>query len=339
MGRRARIETREAPRARRLGPFVALLLLCAPARAVAQPQPAPPAPSQANRDAAAAAFAEGERAFAAGDYQRAARSFAQAYALAPHPAALWNTARAWHEAGELARAANLFAKYLREAPAGAPDRGSATKALEDLSRKLGRIDVFAPGLADVRVDDTPADGGIVYVSPGTHVIRARAKSGVLQRTREVEAGAVIEVALVGEAVDPASPPRDPAPPPAASTPLPLKLATPPGEGSLPTPPAPTQPSSRGWSPIVVSVGVAVTAVLAGVTIGSGVDTLNTRDRFDRNPIEANRAAGEDAQLRTNVLLGVTIGSAALTAVAAIWLVEWSTPTPSARGAPKSHGAR
>src|SRR5262249_35778251 len=67
-------------------------------------------------DEAAKDFADGERAFKAGDFVGAATHFEAAFQKAPHYAPLWNAARAWHRAGSLARAATLYARYLRESP-------------------------------------------------------------------------------------------------------------------------------------------------------------------------------------------------------------------------------
>src|SRR5580658_7681957 len=79
-----------------------------------------------NRAEAGARFEEGTKAFDAGDFRRAAAAFEAAYRLAPNTDVLWNAARAWQRAGEAARAATLYSRYLRDAPPVAPDRGTAT---------------------------------------------------------------------------------------------------------------------------------------------------------------------------------------------------------------------
>src|SRR5258708_39824655 len=66
-----------------------------------------------DRRQAAKDFADGDRAFKEGDYRGAAVAYERAYARVPHHSALWNAARAWQRAGELARAANHYAHYLR----------------------------------------------------------------------------------------------------------------------------------------------------------------------------------------------------------------------------------
>jgi hypothetical protein len=61
----------------------------------------------------------------------------------------------------------------------------------------------------------------------------------------------------------------------------------------------------------------------GLTIWSGTDTLSARDTFDAAMTEENLQSGRAKQTRTNVLLGVTLGVAALTGAAAIFFVDWS----------------
>ena len=52
------------------------------------------APGEGDRSAARF-FAEGQKAFSAGDYPRAGEQFEAAYKERPHHAPLWNAARSW----------------------------------------------------------------------------------------------------------------------------------------------------------------------------------------------------------------------------------------------------
>jgi hypothetical protein len=70
-------------------------------------------------------------------------------------------------------------------------------------------------------------------------------------------------------------------------------------------------------------GLGATAVLGGVTIWSGVDTLNTKDEFDKDPSPKKRDEGEQAELRTNVLIGTTGVLAAATVVIGVFFTDWS----------------
>lgn len=279
---------------------------------LAQGLPGDPAtPDAADRQAAAAHFQKGEAAFKAGDFRAAGQSFDAAYESAPHHSPLWNGARAWQEAGEPARAANRYAQYLRESPEAAPDRGAAKAALDALVPGLGVLripsDVGDPVVDGERVRDR----GAHYVSPGDHDVRGEVTGTMVTTRVTVRAGEqrLVELAppqpttpVPGTAVSP--PPPAPAPPPATS----------------PEADAPAK-SSSGW-PLWIALTSGGLTVLAGAhTIWSGVDTLNARDEFDREPTEAKLEDGRRRQTRTNFLLGLTTAFGAFTVVSLV-LTDW-----------------
>ena len=296
---------------------ILLGLLLAMTAAVAFAQPTPTADA---RKEAAKAFAEGVKAFAAKDYVLAASRFDEAYRLAPHPNALWNEAQALQRAGEGPRAANTYAKFLREAPSDAHDLADATKALADLARKLVRVDFTASGFDTVLLDDARVEPPSVYVEPGRHVLEGRKGDQVARTEVSGEAGSVVAATLTPPA--PAAS-QEPAPSAIAGASSSPAATAPPATTTAP--PAPTTPdvTPHGWSPTVVYVDSAVTAVLLGATIWSGADALSFKNgTYDATPDGPNYDQGKRREVRTNVLLGFTLGAAALTAVAAIWLVDW-----------------
>src|SRR5690349_6099727 len=158
----------------------------------------PQAVSAEDRKAAAKAFNDGEKAFAAGDFEHAGEAFDAAYKLAPHIDPLWNAAQAWHRAGEDAKAANRYAKYLRDAPPDAADRNNASLALQELGKRLGRVDLYAPNVKDTTIDGAPIDGPTVYTNPGTHVISGKSGDHDITRKITVDAGGVVSAELVDE---------------------------------------------------------------------------------------------------------------------------------------------
>jgi hypothetical protein len=252
-----------------------------------------------DKQAAQEQFAEGQRAFAAGDFRHAAEAFEEAYRKKPHYSPLWNAARSWQKAGESTRAANLYARYLREAPATARDRDQATASLAELAARLGRIVVQAQGGTDVRIDGKPVEGDGLYVPPGEHVVEGKFESAAARRVVTVDGGKVLSVTLE---------------PPRAETPDKQAVVV------TPPPPRSEEPGLRlPWT--VVLVGGVLTAAGAGVTIWSGLDTNAKRRAFDGAPTQANLDDGKDRQLRTNIALAVTGGLAVLTGVAALF-VDW-----------------
>jgi hypothetical protein len=244
-------------------------------------------------DRAARAFAEGQQAFDAKDYARAAEQFEAAYADKPHHAPLWNAARSWHRAGESVRAANLYARYLREAPPDARDRDNATAALAELSPHIGRLELHTVGVAHVTVDGVVPNGETVYVAPGEHVVEA---DGALGKTVSVQAGETASVTLT---------PLPPPPPPEI----------------LPKPERPKKP----LSPIVVYAGGALSLVAGGLFIGSGLDTVSKYDAYKSDRTQGKLDDAYASEARTNVLLGTAIGLAVITGVVAIFWTDWSGP--------------
>ena len=270
--------------------------------------------SEDDRKAAAALFGEGQKAYNAGDFRHAAESFEKAYARAPRLAPLWNAARAWHKAREYARAANLYAKYLKLAPSNAPDRNSATAAMRDLEPRLARLEIHAASFESVTVDGAPVEDvddhgtAVVYVTPGAHAVEGTAHGQKAHEKPDVPAGSSSSVVL--------------------------QLPDAPVAVVAPVPQPKPEPTHSGWSPVVVAVGGGLTAVGLGLTIWSGLDTLAQRQTFESSQTQQNLDDGRSKQLRTNVFFGVTLGVAALTTVAAIFFVDWkghkSSTEPSAQ---------
>jgi hypothetical protein len=77
----------------------------------------------------------------------------------------------------------------------------------------------------------------------------------------------------------------------------------------------------------------VTLVLTGITVWSGIDTLQRKDTFDQTPTQSNLDVGKQTQTRTNILIAATAGVGALTAAAAIFLVDWHGGSPPGDASP------
>ena len=287
-----------------------------PIRALAQEAPVT---EQARRDAAKA-FAEGVKAFAAKDYATAALRFDEADRLAPHPNAVWNLARALQRGGERARAADAYTRYLREAPPDAHDRDAATRALDELSPQLVRIDITAPGFDSVLVDARRVEGHSAFVEPGHHVVEGHSGDKVVTADASGDAGAVVPLTL-SIPVPPPPPPAPSPPPPPPATPLP-----PPPAPAPHLAPAASSSHGHGWSPVVFWVSAGATAILLGTAIGLGVDTLSFKSgTYDVAPASqqpADYSDGVDRMNRTNILFACAGAGAVFTAVTGLWLTDW-----------------
>lgn len=290
------------------------------ARADAPPAPSSTALADDDRVAAARSFSAGEEAFAKGDFLRAAALFEEAYARAPHDSSLWNAARSWHRAGELDRAANRYAHFLRDAPATAPDRDAATKALTEIAAKLGRFEVHAPGVTDVRVDGASARLPGVFVYPGAHVISGRVGDRAISRTERVEIGGVTSVVLMLDA--PPSSSAAPSASPSSSAALGAPATGSPSASAAPVAP-PDLLSGVPVPPLPARVGIIIGGTLSvamiGFTIASGMDTLAAQRRYDQSPSHDLAVDLADKQRRTWALLGGTIGLVTLTSAAIVWV--------------------
>lgn len=295
--------------------FLGLLVLgCIAARpALARAQDADPA----GQAAAARAYDQGVSAFLNGDHARAAVWFETAYRLAPAPAAIIQAALAHQEAGALARAASL-AHWMRERHADDPQVAETSEAI--LSAHEG-------GLVEITVDCqdcvVAVDGEVwahdtVFVSPN-EAHQVVLQSGDARRGYDIEeppgarrtlegpdpsevpASTATATAIAPDAIDPGYAQADPD-----------ANATTPDAGS----------SGFGFvDPWAFAVALGVTAVAGAVLIWSGVDALSGLSDYEANPTWEGFREGEDRELRTNVLIGITAGAAAVTAVLAL-LTDW-----------------
>jgi tetratricopeptide (TPR) repeat protein len=277
----------------------AVLLCIALAASVPLSMPdAHAAPLSAEEKRAAKAFAEGQAAFEAGDFRRAAGLFETAYATKPHHSALWNAAKSWQRAGEDLTAVNLLERYLREAPADAANRAEANAALAAIEKRVGRIQVQIVSVSSPSLDGNPAKEGLSYVAPGEHVLTADDRGKPIRKVVPVKAGEIVSVTLSHEEEK-----------------KPKVIVV---EKAVPTKPL---------SPWFVVGGGVLTAGGVAATIYFGLRTLDQKQAFidagqhDRDQFnDANRA-----QLETNIALGATIGVAVITTALAIFFVDWHGP--------------
>jgi hypothetical protein len=252
--------------------------------------------------AAKAQYDEAEHAFKNGDFRRAAELFETAYKVYPHHSSLWSAAQAWMRADEDVRAANLLERYLREAPANAPDRDRATSAIGELDRKLGRIEIQSNDVTDVKVDGERVDAERLWVVPGEHVATADSHGRPVRKVVSVAAGDRVAVTM---------------------------------ELQAPTSIGGEQPTARALKPLppwVVFVGAGASLAGGGIIAWSGLDTLDKRDAFLKAPTQRTLDDAHSSQTRTNVAVGVTAGVAALTALAAAFFVDWSGSPKTAASA-------
>lgn len=284
------------------------------------------APDAAKVRQAAEQFDLGVTALKANDFENAASRFEAADSAVPTAKSLRLAIKARSEAKQGSRAATLAALALARYPNDKDTTQLANDVLSKWSASLGKISVscaspcvLAAGTRSVHGDATTR--WTIYLDPGTVTLGASFFGTVSAKpqTIDVKAGRSLDVRFE----------PDEGGAPAPSAPPPKPTAT---EGGPPPPPpsstgeAPPPQKKGGGLPVwVFAIGAVATAGLGGVLVWSGVDAL---ENPGPDAVRAGCAGqgtdcplyqqGLDAQLRTNVLVGVTSGVGALTVLALIF---------------------
>jgi len=297
-------------------------------------------PTPAQVRTAAEAFDRGREAYKTEDYVEAAEQFESADANAPSAAALELAIRARDKAGQLDRAATLAALALARHSDDPNIQKIAPSIVERAKSELFELDLKCDEACDVTVAGKIAPGRraterTIFLISGTYAVRA-GWSGDRSSSKSVEANKGQTGSLEFRAPE-------------------VVVAPPPVVAPVVTPPKAVEEDSQTkpgkLPPTVFWVGASVTAVLAGVSIWSGIDTQNNpgpdRVREACKPLDSNGAhssecdslynQGLDKQHRTNLLLGVTAGLGVATAVVGVFFTDWGgSKKPDAEQAAKAH---
>ncbi len=270
------------------------------------------------------------------EYEEAATHFENAFFAAPNPAELRSAIRARRETGQNARAATLAAIGKRKYGSDAALGKVADETIAAARPKVYEIHVTSPEECNVAVDAKvvtaeKATDFRFFVDPGKHELFVGwSEERSTKVSVDATAGASQDLTL--------TPP--PPPPPSANARKVDSVFT---SGA-----APESSSSKPFGPAVFFVGLGLTAVGAGVTVWSGIDTQNNpgtsavkADCVGQGTSCPQYQQGLSSQLRTNVLIAATGGVGLITAVVGIFFTQWSHPdalpgdaehTPAAAGA-------
>jgi hypothetical protein len=272
----------------------------------------------------------GYRAYVAKQYEEAAIHFENAFFAAPNPAELRSAIRSRRETGQLARAATLAAIGKRKFAGDAALGKLADETIAAARPKVFEIHVTSPEECNVAVDakvvtaEKSTDFRF-YVDPGSHDLSVGWSDDRGTRVPvDATAGGTKDLAL--------SPPPPPPKKPDLSN-------VPPGNNTTPE-------STKPFGPAVFLVGLGLTAAAGGVTIWSGIDTENhpgasavKADCVGQGASCPQYQQGLSSQTRTNVLIGVTSGLGAITAVVGIFFTQWSHPAAQEAEHPPETGLR
>jgi hypothetical protein len=273
-------------------------------------------PSAADRQAAGQAYDRATAAYLSRNYGQAATLFETAYRLAPSSAALLQAVRSHERAGNQVRAATLALRL--QAFYGSEDaaRRQAEQTIGATSGQLLRIDVTCRGACTLELDGVIQEHTSFFATPASaHTVRASFETGPVER--EVSGAAGTTSSLTFDA-------------PAAQV---AEVATEQGttsstETSTSGTTTPVDTGGGGLSPAFFVAGLVGTAVVGGVLVWSGVDTLGGVSAYEAMPTVEGLRDGQSRELRTNVLIGVT-GALALTTLVFAILTDWDGTPASA----------
>lgn len=297
----------------------AVLLIALSCGGVAYAQGAEPTPAELK--AAAEAFDRGREAYKDDKFAEAAEQFERADASAPSATALGLAIKARDKAGDLDRAGTLAALALERYPDDPEIQKIAPEVLTRAGATTYELNISCAEACEL-ADGTKIVHGAaskqrkVFLSEGSHALRAGFPDGRTQsKSVEATAGGSGQLSFEGPEPEAAEAPEVPEPQPEAAPP--------------PEPPEEEPKKSGGLSPVVFFAGLGATAVAGGISVWSGLDTVNNpgADRVKAECVQNDENCslykdGRARQMRTNILLGVTATLGVATGVLAV-LVDWN----------------
>lgn len=297
-----------------VGLALALVVACAaPARAD-DPQ------------AARAAYDRGAAAFTAKRYAEAAAELARADALAPNPVALASALKAAELADDPALAMTLADRAELRPGADEATLAAVKRVREKLGGRAGKLSVRCAAArgCSVTVDAEPFPiEQPRWVKAGAHAVEIATGAHVARYTVTVEGGRTASWQEPGAASP--EPPK-PEPPNVGAQMVGAQTIGAQTIEARSVEARSVEPSPRGGiSPAWFWASLGVTAVAGGLSIWSGVDTLDKHAAFVARETD-DPSSGKEAQTRTNVLFVVTGAAAIATAAVGIFAVRWSRPS-------------
>lgn len=250
-------------------------------------------------EAASAAYGRGTQAYLRGDHAEAAQWFETAHGIAPSVEALTEAVRNYYMAEELLRAGTLALQLDELYPNDELAHETVTRILPQVRASLVEVLVICEGCA-VRVEQSLAEYPRFFVAPGVeHHITAEFANGSVESTVVGRQGQLREIRIATPEGPPIGDEERIVLPDATEDDVRLDDVD--DEGGIGVVPV--------WL-TMVSAGLAVAS--GSLLIWSGVETLDGVDAYEANPTIEGLREGQEKEDRTNVLIGVTAGLAALT---------------------------
>jgi hypothetical protein len=295
-----------------------------PADAAAAPAPAKP-PDKKTKDAARKAYAEGEKAYNAGDFTGAYDNFRKAHDLIPTPHAEFWIAMSLAQQGkddEATKALEALLASPDSSKIGEDKLAEAKKKLADLQAKQGgEISIVStPAGAQVTVDGQAQMGETpmtLKLKPGAHKVTVAA-AGYETKTLDldVKAGDKVEQKVELKSAEMLPPPEP--------------VATPPAPEPAPTPP-PAPPPAKSKVPAYITLGVAGAGAIVGTFFG--IKALSAKSDFDDAPTNDTADDVERNALISDMAFGVAI-TLGVTGIVLLTSSDGDTKESVSRNLPK-----
>ena len=252
------------------------------------------------RSRAREAYALGQEAFVAKDYEAAEDYFTQAYDLIPHPSSLKMIAECYVALGEVAAAMHIFEGLLNDATY--PNKDQLRERLSELQQQVCKVDIETipeGGIIEVNgVILSQRGHATIYVDPGK--VRVTVSSSGVERNRMVTLKAgerkklVFDISREIEAAK-----RNNQDMPAAS-----------GDGE---PDARIAPAELGAASEELPKAFWAASAIAGIGLVSGTvfGTMALRDQkdYDDSAREGIRHSGRRAAVIADISFGIALGAA------------------------------
>jgi hypothetical protein len=269
--------------------------------------------------AAAKAFSAGQQAELAREWGRAAEFYELADRISPSPQALRSAAKNHLAAGDQAAAATQAEELLRRYADDSASTSLGTGILQQTAPHLSRWDVSCTPACTLAVDSAavftePRVTHIVYVDPGDHRLEAFFP-GNRSTTTTISSAEGMKKEISFE------PPAHQAPSKGAAE---IGGDATAGADQGRAPGADEGTTRGGLPPAITLVGLGLTGVLGAITLWSGLDTMDARDAYERQPSQSGYDDGIDRQRRTNILIGATSVAGAATLGIALFATRWTS---------------
>jgi len=251
-----------------------------------------------DRAEAAEAYDQGTSAYLSERYELAAHWFERAYRVVPTSTALLQAVRAHHKAGNSIRAANLALQLRDEYPSDARSK-QITEAVVGAVRPTSvLVKAECEKACTLEIDGALVQHSTFFVTPDVeHSLKAAFDNGETSTFVQGTAGAIKNVTLAA----PAPPPPPPVPRWAFFSSLGATVAL----GAV-----------TAWSGIDANKGVSAYESAARSASSPGINTGGSPTPQEQ--AEALLEEGRQKERRTNILIGVTAGMAATTAVLGVF---------------------